>query len=177
MRIGITGTQSVGKTTLLQALNELEVFKGYAVCDEVTRWVKSLGISINEDGTDTTQELVMMKHIYNVFMFNDMVTDRTALDGLVYTQWMYNKGKVTVDTLNAVQAVFDKLIDSYDHIFFIKPEFDVVDDGVRSADVVFRDEIHDLFVEKIKSHNIKVKTISGTVDNRVSQVLKGIKDE
>jgi len=80
MRIGITGAQSVGKTTLLNALRSEKLFKDYAICDEVTRRVKSYGLPINEGGTDTTQRLIMNEHIYNAFMHEDMLTDRTALD-------------------------------------------------------------------------------------------------
>ena len=41
MRIGITGAQSVGKTTLLNALRSEKLFDDYTICDEVTRRVKS----------------------------------------------------------------------------------------------------------------------------------------
>ena len=80
MKIGITGAQSVGKTTLLNALRSEKLFKDYVICDEVTRRVKSYGLPINEEGTDITQRLIMNEHIVNVFMYGNMLTDRTALD-------------------------------------------------------------------------------------------------
>jgi GTPase SAR1 family protein len=172
MRIGISGTQSVGKTTLLNALRSEEFFKDYTVCDEVTRWVKSLGLPINEGGTDSTQELIMMKHVYNVFMNDNMITDRTALDGLVYSNWLYDNKKISDQTLHRVEEVFAKLISSYDYMFFIEPEFDVVNDGVRSTDVTFRDSIHTLFKEAINRHGLTVYPIKGSVRLRVEQVLK-----
>ena len=46
MRIGLSGTQSTGKTTLLNVLRSERIFKDYQVNDEVTRWVKSLNIEI-----------------------------------------------------------------------------------------------------------------------------------
>ena len=61
MRIGLSGTQSTGKTTLLNVLRSEKHFKEYQVNDEVTRWVRSLGIDINEAGSDISQELIMMK--------------------------------------------------------------------------------------------------------------------
>ena len=48
MRIGITGAQSVGKTTLLNALRSEKLFDDYTICDEVTRRVKSYGLPIIE---------------------------------------------------------------------------------------------------------------------------------
>ena len=172
MRIGITGTQSTGKTTLLNALRSEEVFNNYAICDEVTRWVKSVGIDINEGGSNLSQELVMMKHIYNIFMYEDMLTDRTAIDGLVYSLWLYNNDKISGQMLSKVRHIFDKLISSYDLIFFIEPEFNIKDDGVRSINVQFRDEINDLFKEVLTKNNIKTYKLTGSVRERVDQVLE-----
>lgn len=174
MRIGITGSQSVGKTTLLNALRSESIFKDYKVCDEVTRWVKNLGLPINESGTEVTQELIMMKHVYNVFLHDNMLTDRTALDGLVYSKWLRQRWKISADSLENVYDVFVKLISQYDHLFFIKPEFDIVDDGVRSTNTEFRDEINSIFLSVIQAQNIPVHFISGSVRERVNQVLEVI---
>ena len=57
MRIGLSGTQSTGKTTLLNVLRSERIFKDYQVNDEVTRWVKSLNIEINEAGSDRVKNL------------------------------------------------------------------------------------------------------------------------
>lgn len=176
MRIGIAGTQSTGKTTLLNALRSEKIFKDYAICDEVTRWVKSIGVNINENGSDITQELIMMKHIHNVFMYDDMLTDRTAIDGLVYSKWLYNKNKINTVTLENVKRVFYKLIGKYNYIFFIEPEFNIEDDGIRSTDVQFRDEINDIFIAVIKEKNIPVIKITGSVRQRVNQVLENINE-
>ena len=70
MRIGITGAQSVGKTTLLNALRSERMLSQYTVCDEVTREIKEMGFDINEAGSDLTQILIMQKHIANVFMYD-----------------------------------------------------------------------------------------------------------
>ena len=39
MKIGLTGTVSVGKTTLVNALKELEQFKGYEIAFRKTRHI------------------------------------------------------------------------------------------------------------------------------------------
>jgi nicotinamide riboside kinase len=174
MKIGITGAQSVGKTTLLNALRSEKRFKNYIVCDEVTREIKDMGFDINEAGSDLTQILIMQKHIANVFMYEDMLTDRTALDGLVYTAYLHNHSKVSRKTLTKVKAIYDKLISSYDYIFYIRPEFDIVDDGVRSVSLDFRDEISDLFEGFITELPREHVTVSGSVRERVDQVLKVI---
>lgn len=171
MRIGITGAQSVGKTTLLNALRSEKFFKDYAICDEVTRRVRSYGIPINEDGNGITQRLIMNEHIVNIYMHEKMLTDRTALDGLVYTLYLHKRGKIDVKTLSYVDEVFKKLIKSYNHIFYIEPEFDIVDDGERSINKDFRDEIVELFDTVMKRNKISVIKIKGSVRDRVQMVI------
>lgn len=171
MRIGITGAQSVGKTTLLNALRSEKFFKEYTICDEVTRRVKSYGLPINEDGTDVTQRLIMNEHIYNVFMFKDMLTDRTALDGLVYTTYLYKQNQVSISTLKHVKNVFHKVWPHYEHVFYIEPEFDIVDDGVRSVSKSFRDEIAELFENVIEKEKLSMTRVHGSVRNRVDTII------
>jgi nicotinamide riboside kinase len=171
MRIGITGAQSVGKTTLLNALRSEKLFKDYIICDEVTRRVRSYGLPINEEGTDVTQRLIMNEHIVNVFMHGNMLTDRTALDGLVYSTYLYKNNQIAISTMKYVREVFQKVWYSYDYVFYIEPEFDIVDDGVRSTNKEFRDEIADLFEATIEKEKLSMLRVKGSVRNRVNTII------
>ena len=177
LKIGITGTHSVGKTTLLNALRSENVFKDFVICDEVTRWVKTFNIDINEKGTDLSQNLIMLKHIHNIFMFDNILTDRISLDGYVYSKYLYNNNKITSDCMHIVRNIHDKIIktNSYDYIFFLHPDFDIVKDGVRSENLQFRIDIHNIFLETIKEQHIKVHHITGSVRERVNRVLEVVK--
>ena len=171
MRIGITGAQSVGKTTLLNALRSEKLFKDYFICDEVTRRVKSYGLPINEAGTDTTQRLIMNEHVVNVFMYGNMLTDRTALDGLVYSLYLYKNNKISANTLKYVKDVFHEVWIAYDYVFYIEPEFEIVDDGVRSINKQFRDEIADLFETTIEKEKLNMHRVKGSVRDRVNTII------
>lgn len=171
MRIGIAGAQSVGKTTLLNALRSEKFFTGYVICDEVTRRVRSYGLPINEDGNDITQRLIMNEHIANVFLYDNMVTDRTALDGLVYSKYLFKHVKISQTTLRYVNTVFDRVWSSYDHVFYIEPEFDLVDDGTRSVDITFRNEVSEIFEHTIDKYKLSVRRVTGTLRNRVNTIM------
>ena len=54
---------------------------------------------------------------------------------------MYERGKVSLETLNKVRAAMDKLLYNYDMLFYLPIEFEVEDDGVRSVSDSFRNEI------------------------------------
>jgi len=175
MKIAFTGAQSTGKTTLLNRLKHDPMFNlEFDFRDEITRRMQKKGLSINEGGNDITQLLIMNSHIKNSLIDN-VIMDRCALDGLIYTDWMYGKNKVRSWVREYAENVFNLLIDRYDYIFYLTPEFDIEDDGVRSTDIDFRNEIVDLFDHYIKEYKIPVIKLTGTVEQRLSKIKETIK--
>ena len=176
MKIAFTGAQSTGKTTLLKELKRDPDFSlKYDFRDEITRRMQKKGLSINESGNDITQLLIMNSHIKNSLIDN-VIMDRCALDGLVYTDWMYRKGKIQQWVIEYADNVFKMLIDRYDYIFYLVPEFDIEDDGVRSTDIDFRNEIVILFEQYIKAWNIPVIKLTGTVEQRLNKIKETINE-
>lgn len=170
MKIAFTGAQSTGKTTLLESLKGNDTYKyEYEFIDEITRRMVKKGLKINEEGSDTTQLLIMNEHIKNL-LYPNVIMDRCMLDGVVYTRWLYEKGNVSKWVWEYAQNVFEKYINRYDYIFYLTPEFKIVDDGVRSIDTTFRDEIADLFEQYITLFSIPVISLSGSVEERLQKV-------
>lgn len=176
LKIGICGAHSVGKTTLLNALRSEPLFENYVIADEVTRKLKKRGMKINEAGDDDTQIAVMDSHIVNAYLYDNMITDRTAVDGYVYTAWLFSEGKVSEETLAYADMVMKKLVPVYNVIFYIKPEFDIANDGVRSIDQKFRDEIADLFEITIINNKIPYQPLTGSVRERVNEAVSYVED-
>ena len=176
MKIAFTGAQSTGKTTLLNRLKHDPMFNlEFDFRDEITRRMQRKGLSINEGGNDITQLLIMNSHIKNSLIDN-VIMDRCALDGLVYTDWMYGKSKVEQWVIEYAENVFNLLIDRYDHIFYLAPEFDIEDDGVRSTDIDFRNDIVDLFDHYITIYKIPVIKLTGTVEQRLNKIKETINE-
>ena len=181
MRITFSGSQCVGKTTLLDDLfGELSINQRFDLKNETTRNVlrDNLGlgsIPINEDGTDLTQRLICAQHLVNhtAGENKDTLYDRCSLDGLVYTTHLFNIGQVSRDTLRIAEAIFESV--KYDIMIYIPPEVPLEEDGERSVEPTFRNAICELFEEYIDSYNLQVGILSGSREERVQRVLETIK--
>lgn len=171
VRVAFSGAQSTGKTTLLNALRDSADFKESKFWDEITRQIKEQGFEINEQGTDATQLKIMQEHKRRVSVKDSglVIFDRCSLDGLVYTQYLYNRGQLTKETLDEATRVFEETISSWDAIFFLRPEFEIVDDGVRSVNVEFHRNIVFLFDHFIEKYKLQVIQLTGSVEDRVNQ--------
>ena len=177
MLITFTGAQSSGKSTLLNKMKEDEYFKGWNFEPEITRGLKEkYGININEDGDNFTQIITINSHVDNYLRNKnkDCVLDRCCIDSLVYTTYQTYTKKVDTDLGYYAEFVNNKLMDKYDIIFYTDPSIPLVDDGVRSVDVNFRNKIIELFNFYIEHYNpTNMVMLSGSVEER----YKTIKDE
>jgi nicotinamide riboside kinase len=176
MRVSFTGAQSTGKTTLLNKCKE--VYKDYKFVDEVTRYVRrTYDVKINEIGGTETQLYILAEHIKNHLRPDEnLILDRCILDGYVYTKYQAVNGKVSEQVLHAFNGVFAILFDKLDYIFYTNPsDVKLVDDGERSVDFKFRDDIIFLFEDLINykmspKNRDKVIRLSGTVEERMKTI-------
>lgn len=151
MRIALTGAHSTGKSTLVAALATEIYLKGYTVCGEITRRMKTFGVEINERGTDATQLLIMNQHIANVTIYDDMLVDRCALDGWIYTDYLHGRSKVSDEVAEYAWKAFYRTRMAYDHIFYIEPikGMNIINDGTRSTSADFQHGILQLYKDFI----------------------------
>jgi deoxyadenosine/deoxycytidine kinase len=85
MKIGLCGTMSVGKTTLVNALKELPEFKDYTFRTERSKYLMEQGIPLNTDSTLKGQ-LVFLAERSMELMQENIITDRTVIDVMAFAR-------------------------------------------------------------------------------------------
>ena len=186
IHISFTGAQSTGKSTLLEKCkDELSNDFGGRVWEfipEVTRLVKrQYGVNINEIGNDDTQLLILNQHLINSLNPNDCIFDRCIIDGLAYTTYLYNKNKVSLSVVDHAEYMLSKLLPRLDLVFYTSPEdIPIEDDGERSTDKSFRDEVirefEDIFDYIAEQYGSvpEVIRLTGSVEERMETIKKSI---
>jgi len=136
----------------------------------LTRGMQEAGYNINEDGDEVTQLVIMTKHLQRLKEDGNIIYDRCALDGYAYSRALLKEGRI----LTAINILFAEMIEQYDIIFYVEPELPLIEDGQRTVNKEFFDEVVLNFNYCIETLCVPVIRISGTVEQRVMQVIHGI---
>lgn len=179
-----TGAQSTGKTTLLKKVKTLYPYR-FDYVDEVTRRIKRFGVPINNEAKNynLTQSLIINDHLVNytkVFegsddTVRDLLLDRCIVDGYIYTKYFYRHGKVSNKIFEFAESWYKELTPKYDVIFYTNPgDVKLVDDGERSIDAKFRNEIIDLYETEFLDKYDNICILKGSVEDRLEQMKIGM---
>ena len=174
MKIGLCGTMSVGKTTLVNALKELDYFKGYTTRTERSKELMAMGIPLNTDSTFLGQTVFMAERASELLIDN-IITDRTIIDVMAFAS--ASKSMDWPDK-EAFEEYARRLINEYDYIFYVSPEgVEIEDNGIRETDADYRNEI-DIRIQVILSqnkHRIKrYGELKGSTEDRIYQLVNYI---
>ena len=156
MKIGLVGTVSVGKTTLVNALKELPQFKDYHFATERSKYLRDLGIPLNTDSTLKGQTIFLAERVSEL-MRENLITDRTVIDVISFT----NASK---SIRNADKISFEEyarnFINDYDYIFYISPDgVEIEDNGVRETNAEYRDLIDFIIRNLIKNYSHRINNL------------------
>ena len=168
-RIALVGASSTGKTTVYELLKgRLPKFE---FINESTRTVGSYGFPINELGTDATQLAISSFHLEALLRPGNIIFDRGYLDLIVYTNFM----GVSSSTKNYIEDTWNRIKGEYTHYVYFPIEFKSVDDGVRSINEEWREDIDKEFQLLLEGVRKPYLTVTGSPLQRVEQILDFIK--
>jgi GTPase SAR1 family protein len=174
MKIGLCGTMSVGKTTLVNALKLLPEFENYTTRTERSKELMAMGIPLNTDSTFLGQTVFMAERASELLIDN-IITDRTIIDVMAFAQ--ASKSMDWTDK-EAFYAYAIRLIKEYDYIFYVSPEgVEIEDNGIRETDANYRDEIDIIIRHIISQQKVRIKNyhvISGSTEERIEQMLEAL---
>ena len=169
MKIGLCGTMSVGKTTLVNALKKESIFKDYKFATERSKYLNSLGIPLNTDSTFKGQ-LVFAAERSAELMQEKMITDRTIIDVMAFCAL---SEAMNVEEKNTLKNTLKHLIKEYSVIFYINDlSIPIEDNGIRETNERYRVYIDDKIKEIISEHRDQciIMNISGTTEDRINRI-------
>jgi len=170
MKIGLCGTMSVGKTTLVNALKELPEFKDYIFRTERSKYLMEQGIPLNTDSTLKGQTVFLAERAMELMQEN-IITDRTVIDVMAFARVSKSMDHSEKYDFEQVATL---LIKEYDYIFYINPEgVDMEDNGVRETDQEYRQLIDFTITNFIKSKKLLIKNygiLEGPTEERIKQL-------
>lgn len=165
MKIAITGTQCIGKSTFINDF--IKKWPMYTTsgkdCSSIIREKKLLH---SQESTEATQDIIL-NHLVDQALScsktDHVIFDRCVLDNLAYTSWLVLKEKIPNSYLQKILPIVQETIKLYDIIFTcpitkVAP-VNIESNGTRDIDPVFREEIDNIlktFIESYHKHDGKI---------------------
>ncbi len=166
MKIAICWAHWVGKTTIAKLIQE--EFWLIALKDIVVDAHK-LGFIINEDTPIETQIRLTGKQLEQEKIHTSFVADKCIFDYHIYAKGLHMDHNLVEITRKVALKTYN-----YDHIFYIKPEFPIVDDWLRSTNEEFQNSIDSCYQNFLKENKIDYTNLTWSISERFNQVKEKI---
>lgn len=162
MKIAICGAHGVGKTTLSKMISE-EFW--LPILHDIVVDAHKLGFTINEETPIERQIWLTGKQVEQEKKYTAFVADKCIFDYHIYAKAL----DMDKDVIEITRKIAIKT-QNYDHIFYIKPEFPIVDDGLRSTNIDFQNSVQETYENFMKENKIKYEYITWSIEERYNQI-------
>lgn len=171
MRYALTGSHGVGKTSVINGLEDFLLEKGIKSITNSSkaRNLKNSGFKINDEADDASELLLASNHISH-FNEDNWFADRCIIDTYGYACHNYFHGRIGKKTFKAIKHMTNKFTKLYDKIFYIPIEFPMVSDGVRKNDELFQHMVDQYIFSFLKQETCNFMVIAGTVEERMNAI-------
>ena len=157
-KIAFSGAQNCGKTTKSRFFyfSCLQMGLKTELVEETARMCP---FPLDDKADFKTQDWITRKQMALEFEIKSknpdiMVCDRSILDPLIYSKFLFELGKMTDGDLDIIRNRVLEWIHTYDAIVLCR-EYPMVNDGVRSIDEKAQIHINDLFDETVVELGLK----------------------
>jgi deoxyadenosine/deoxycytidine kinase len=176
VKVALIGTHGTGKTTLMN-----RVLTDYRKFDKMSDAFSDAGAMFKDKlleilDKNNLQLYFYARHLYRVSINDDFISDRSVLDALCYAKYENRKGNLSNTMMNFLEDKSFELLNQYDYLFWLRPEFELVGEDKRPVDKEYQLAIDNIFQEYIQSKDINIIRLSGTVEERYN-IIKNILDK
>lgn len=123
MKIAFMGSQSVGKSTLIQEF--ISKWPMYKVPEKTYRdLIQEKKLKLNKKGTEESQRIILNALVDEVQGClssgeTNVVFDRCVIDNIAYSLWLNANGKVSDEFIRTSKTIAAETLKLYDIIFYL----------------------------------------------------------
>lgn len=163
MKIAITGSMGVGKTTLANMLSEKT---GIELLPEVARDMLQEGWKLDFGATEDFEREMLHRQLL-LEIEDDFIADRGIIDIMAYCMVIFDDNESLLNHVNKYLMRAE-----YDTVFYMAPEFPIEDDGIRSTDLKLQKQIDQTIKGILSVGQFNWIQLTGSREKRLKKALK-----
>jgi hypothetical protein len=170
--ISISGTHSVGKTTLANQLIKSLPDLNVSLIPEIARILIYKGFLLNQNITEWGIVNYVQEYLYHerIACSDVLISDRSLIDLLAYIK-TNNSLKIRSKFIQLVEEIVYTESKRFDFYFYIPIEFPLELDNVRPTDVSYQKSVDKTLCHLFEIYNINPIILSGSISQRTSKAI------
>lgn len=180
-KIMFCGSSCTGKTTLLNTTKKDLLFKDWTYFENVVRNLHKEGREICEKSSSETQTMIFDRY-HDILREMDKglsISDRSIIDVAAFTSVLQEQLPIGDEDYYKMYLTMKHQLQEISYnvkdlslVVYTPIEFPVEDDGERLVDNLLRDKFDQKILEILFKNKISYLRVSGSVEERLSQIKK-----